>query len=74
MEVNILFVFFKINFYNLNIMRFVENLEKLRQLDLFYDLYLQKNCQSIISWMNLFLKKKQFQNIVWFNENFGWEK
>lgn len=40
MEVNILFVFFKINFYNLNIMRFVENFEKLRQLDLFYDLYL----------------------------------
>lgn len=40
MEVNILFVFFKINFYNLNIMRFVENLEKLRQLDLFYDFYL----------------------------------
>lgn len=40
MEVKILFVFFKINFYNLNIMRFVENLEKLRQLDLFYDLYL----------------------------------
>lgn len=63
MEVNILFVFFKINFYNLNIMRFVENLEKLRQLDLFYD----KNCQGIISWMNLLLKKKQYQNIVWFN-------
>lgn len=30
MEVNILFVFFKINFYNLNIMRFVENLEKIK--------------------------------------------
>lgn len=41
MEVNILLVFPKTNLYNPNITRPAENLEKLRQPDPPYDLYLQ---------------------------------
>lgn len=74
MEVNISLVFPKTNLYNPNITRPAENLEKLRQPDPSYDLYLQKNCQGTISWTNLPLKKKQYQNTVRSNENFGREK
>lgn len=49
MEVNILFVFFKINFYNLNIMRFVENLENLGKFrKIYFMIYICKRIVRVL--------------------------